>query len=330
MTTAKLYGVTVAGLLVAALPCFSQSLGGCAIMPSDSYWNTPVDQLSVHSSSATWVATMGGATGLHPDFGTVWQGAPIGIPYVVVPSDQAMVPISFEVPEESDPGPYPVPADAPIEGGAASDGDRHVLVIRQGECVLYELYYAFPVGGGSSWDASSGAVYPLGSNQLRPDTWTSGDAAGLPILPGLVRYDEVVEQGEIRHALRFTASQTRNQHLWPARHDASGLTGAQYPPMGARFRLRADFDISGFSAEVQVILIALKKYGMVLADNGSSWYVSGAPDARWDDDALSDIAGVTGADFEAVDASVLMLDPDSAATPHVFSDGFESGSTSWW
>jgi hypothetical protein len=203
-----------------------------------------------------------------------------------------------------------VPGNAPIEGGAGGDGDRHVLVVDKGACVLYELYRAFPQTDGR-WDADSGAVYPLGSHALRPAGWTSADAAGLPILPGLARYEEVAA-GEIRHALRFTAPRTRRAYVWPARHYASSDTSASLPPMGQRFRLKAGVDIAGFSPQVRVILTALKKYGMILADNGSAWYVSGAPHASWDNDALvGELAQIKGSDFEAVDVSSLMLDPNS-------------------
>ena len=290
------------------------TLGGCPLFPADNIWNTPVDQLPVHPNSADYIDTMGENTGLHPDFGSgVWppgSDSPIGIPFVVAPGDQPMVPVDFIWwPDESDPGPYPIPGDAPIEGGPNSSGDRHVLVLQQEACMLYELFYAEPQGDGS-WTAGNGASYDLHSHALRPDGWTSADAAGLPILPGLVRYDEVAS-GEIRHALRFTAPQTQDAHIWPARHDASSLTGPDYPPMGLRVRLRADFDLSGFPAEVQVILQGLKTYGMILADNGSAWYISGAPDERWDNDALHDLGDVTGGDFEVVDVTSLMIDPDT-------------------
>jgi len=267
--------------------------------------------LPVDANSAAYVATIGASANVHADFGSgLWDGGPIGIPYVIVPGTQPRVPVTFDYDDESDPGPYPIPPDAPIEGGAESDGDRHVLVVDRAACVLYELYYAFPVDGGVAWTAGSGAIYDLSSHALRPQTWTSADAAGLPILPGLVRYEEVAA-GEIRHALRFTVPETRRTYVWPARHYASDLTGTQYPPMGQRFRLKADFDISGFSPNVQVILRTLKKYGMMLADNGSSWYISGMPDERWDNDELHELHQVTGAVFEAVDVSSLMIDVDS-------------------
>jgi hypothetical protein len=241
----------------------------------------------------------------------VWNGAPNGIPYVVVPVGTAKTGVSFQYDDESDAGPYPIPADAPIEGGPASSGDRHVLVVEQGTCKLYELFAAYRNADGS-WRAGSGAIFDLTGHALRPATWTSADAAGLPILPGLVRYDEVVA-GEIAHALRFTAPQTRSSYVWPARHEASSLAGAQYPPMGQRFRLKASVDVARFPASVRPILVALKRYGMMLADNGSSWYLSGAPDPRWSDDDLHALGQLHGSDFEAVDATALMASEDSGA-----------------
>jgi hypothetical protein len=226
-----------------------------------------------------------------------------------VPGTQPKYAVDFWWPNESDPGPYPIPPNVPIEGDPSGDGDRHILIVDRDNCILYELYAAHQIGG--QWNAGSGAIFDLNSNALRPDTWTSADAAGLPILPGLARYDEVAS-GEINHALRFTAPQTRGEYIWPARHEASDLTGAQYPPLGQRFRLKASFVIdNSFSPHAQVILRALKKYGMILADNGSRWYISGAPDDRWDNDVLHELDVVTGADFEAVDESSLMVQPDS-------------------
>jgi hypothetical protein len=229
-----------------------------------------------------------------------------------VPDAQAPVPIEFSTdgyPDESDPGPFPIPPDAPIEGGPNSTGDRHVLVLEQNTCILYELYHAWPNGNGS-WTVDSSAVFDLRSHALRPDGWTSADAAGLPILPGLVRREEV-EAGVINHAIRFTVPQTRRAYVWPARHFASNSNDPTLPPMGQRFRLRADFDISPFSRDNQIILTALKTYGMILADNGSAWYISGAPHERWDDDDLQELGQVRGADFEAVDQSGLMLNANS-------------------
>jgi hypothetical protein len=219
------------------------------------------------------------------------------------------MPVSFEYADESDPGPYPVPPDAPVEGGPATTGDRHVLIVDRDRCTLYELYAAYPQLDGS-WRAGSGAVFDLRSNALRPATWTSADAAGLPILPGLVRYEEVAA-GAIRHAVRFTASRTQRAYVWPARHYASSSTDPTRPPMGQRFRLKAGFDVSPFPARVQVILNALKTYGLILADNGSSWFISGVPDERWDNDELRALNQVHGHDFEAVDGTSLMVSPDS-------------------
>jgi hypothetical protein len=287
------------------------TIAGCPFFPADNVWNTPIDHLPVDPNSASYISTMGASGRVHPDFGSgLWDGGPIGIPFNIVPGTQPRVPVSFDYADESDPGPYPIPSDAAIEGGSQSEGDRHVLVVDQGNCILYEVFSAYPQQGGS-WTAGSGAVFDLRSHGLRPSGWTSADAAGLPILAGLVRYDEVAS-GEIRHALRFTAPQTRRAFVWPARHYASSLTASNYPPMGQRFRLKANVDITGFSPEVQVILRALKKYGMILADNGSAWYLSGAPDPRWNNDHLvSELRSIPGADFEAVDGTALMISPDS-------------------
>jgi hypothetical protein len=288
-------------------------IAGCPLFPADNIWNTPVDTLPVHPRSDAYVATMGAGEHVHADFGSgEWppgSGSPIGIPYVVVPGTQPVVEVRFGYADESDPGPYPIPPDAPIEGGPAATGDRHVLVIERETCTLYELFDAWPQADGS-WEAGSGAVFDLRSHALRPAGWTSADAAGLPILPGLVRYPETAG-GEIRHAIRFTAPRTQRAYVWPARHDASSRTGLEYPPMGVRFRLKADFDTSGFSPQARVILSALKSYGMILADNGAPWYLSGVPDERWDNDVLHELHRVRGADFEAVDVSSLMVHPDS-------------------
>lgn len=318
-------------LFLHLLPGFSMaqsgpSLQGCPVLPGDNIWNTPVAGLPPDANSAAFVGTIGAGHGLHPDFGSgTWAGAPIGIPYTVVDASQPGVSVAFDYADESDPGPYPIPSDALIEGGSLSSGDRHVLIVDQGSCVLYELFAAYPQQDGS-WRAGSGAVFDLNSNSLRPEGWTSADAAGLPILPGLVRYDEVAA-GEIRHALRFTAPQTRSDYVWPARHEASNLTGNQIPPMGQRFRLKAGFDLSRFSAPVRVILQAMKTYGVILADNGSAWYISGVPDPGWDNDMLvGELAQVKGSDFEAVDVSSLMADPDSGrAAPGEGGGGADSG-----
>src|SRR5687767_9748041 len=284
-------------------------IGGCPVLPADNIWNTPVDTLPVLANSATMVSTIGASRGFHADFGAgMWDGGPIGIPFVTVPGTQPKYPASFLYDDESDPGPYAVPLNAPIEGGAAADGDRHAIAVDTTNCILYELYRAFPQA--SSWTADSGAIYDLRSNALRPLTWTSADAAGLPIMPGLVTVDEVLS-GEIKHAIRFTVPQTRREFVWPARHYASTLTGTQYPRMGERFRLKASFDITPFPAEVQVILRAMKKYGIMLADNGSAWFISGKPDPRWNDDNLRAFSQLLGSNFEAVDATVLRIDPNS-------------------
>jgi hypothetical protein len=287
-------------------------INGCQLLPVNNIWNTPIDTLPVDANSQKYINTIGANDTVHADFGSgLWDGGPIGIPYTTVPGTQEKVNVTFYYDDESDPGPYPIPSNAPIEGGSNSDGDRHVIVVDRDNCILYEIYDAWPQPDGS-WEAGSGAIYDLKSNALRPAGWTSADAAGLPILPGLVRYEEVAA-GKINHALRFTAPQTRRKYIWPARHYASSLTGTQYPPMGQRFRLKAGFDISGFSAKNQVILKALKKYGMILADNGSSWFISGAPDSRWNNDDLHQLHNVKGSDFEAVDESSLMINPNSGA-----------------
>ena len=304
-------GPALALVLFACSTAFgqSQTLGNCPVLPADNIWNTPVDQLTVSTLSSTWVATIGSTKTVHADFGSgVYDGGPIGIPFITVPGTQTMYPATFTYASESDRGPYAIPLSAPIEGGAQSSGDRHALAIDRDHCILYELYAAYPQA--ASWTAGAGAIFNLLSNALRPSGWTSTDAAGLPVFPGLVRYDEILA-GEIRHAIRFTVPQTQRAFVWPARHYASSLTGTQYPPMGARFRLRAGFDISGFSPANQVILRALKKYGMILADNGSAWYLSGAPDSRWNNDDLHNLGQLHGSDFEAVDVSGLMIDPNS-------------------
>jgi hypothetical protein len=280
------------------------------MFPADNIWNRNIAALPTHVLSNNYIASMGLGTGLHADFGSgEWNGGPIGIPYVVVPNTQPPVPVTFEYSDESDPGPYPVPTNAPIEGGPNSSGDRHVLVVQAGACSLYEMFASYPHADGS-WEAGSGAKWSLLSNALRPAGWTSADAAGLPILPGLANYNEVAS-GAIHHALRFTAQRTQKAYLWPARHYASSLTDPNLPPMGLRVRLKASVNISTYPAQLRVILQALKDYGMIVADNGSNWYVSGAPDERWDNDILHMISNIHGSDFEAVDESSLMIDPNS-------------------
>jgi hypothetical protein len=285
------------------------SLHGKRIFPADNPWNEDISQLAVDPNSDNLIASLGHDVSVHPDFGTVWAGAPNGIPYVVVSGTQQPVAVNFTpYGNESDPGPYPVPSNAPIEGGPNATGDRHVIVIDRDNWMLYELYSAYPLNGGASWRAASGAIFNLNSNALRPAGWTSADAAGLPIFPGLVRYDEVFEQKEITHALRFTADVTRRAYVYPARHFASDDTNPNLPPMGMRVRLKASFNVSNFSPAMQVILKALKKYGMILADNGSSWYLSGAPDPRWNDDELHTLGAIKGSDFEVVQMGVVVED----------------------
>lgn len=276
-----------------------ESLNGRRPFPDDNPWNTVITNAQVDPNSSTLIASCG-VRNLHPDFGTVWDGAPNGIPYIVVHSDQAKVPVSFGYADESDPGPYPIPADAPIEGGPSSTGDRHVLIVDVDAWKLYELYDAHPVNGGKSWTAGSGAIFDLNSDALRPAGWTSADAAGLPIFPGLVRYDEAVLQGHIDHALRFTCPRTRKMYISPARHYASSDTNSALPPMGMRVRLKANFDTTSFSPAVRAILRAMMRYGMLVADNGSEWYVSGAPDPRWSDDDLATLSRVPSSAFEVV------------------------------
>jgi hypothetical protein len=280
---------------------------GCPVFPPDNVWNTPVDKLPVNSHSGAYVMTMGPEIGLHPDF----TASPFnGIPYELIHSDQPPVKVAFEIEDESDPSPYPVPPDAPIEGGADSDGDRHILLIDTDKCTLFELYQVH-YQPNDTWKAYSGVKMDLRSNALRGVDKTSADAAGLPIFPGLVRYDEI-EAGEIRHAIRFTVPKTQRAFIWPARHRASNITDPRYPPMGVRFRLRASVNISHYSKTNQIILTALKRYGMILADNGGPWFISGAPDIRWDESDLLSLHRISGRDFEAVDESSLMLSPDSA------------------
>jgi hypothetical protein len=275
----------------------------CPVFPASNAWNQRVDGLPVAADSARLVQSIGLGAGVHADFGSgLYEGRPIGIPFDVVSRATARVRVAFDYADESDRVRYPIPRSVHIEGGRASDGDRHALLLDRDTCKLYELYALYPRGGG--WHAGSGAVWNLRSNALRPAGWTSADAAGLPIFPGLARYDEVA-RGVIDHALRFTASRTRRAYVYPARHYASSSDDPSLPPMGLRVRLKADVDISGFPRQSRVVLQALKTYGMILADNGSSWYVSGAPSPKWSNDDLHALGRITGADFEVVDTSSL-------------------------
>jgi hypothetical protein len=287
-------------------PVLKTEFGELEIFPADNPWNTPADKLKVHPRSADYIKSVGLDKGLHPDFGTTWKGAPNGIPFVVVGKDQKKVPVKFTYADESDPGPYPIPADAPIEGGPRSKGDRHIIVLDYHAKKLYEVFSAYRSKDGKGWRAGSGAVFDLTGNKLRPAGWTSADAAGLPIFPGLVRYDEVVEKGEIRHALRFTVRRTQRAYIKPATHFASKSRDPKLPPMGLRVRLKKDFDLSKFPKSAQVILKCLKKYGMLLADNGGDWFISGAPNPKWKPDELRWLKRVKGRDLEAVQTGKLV------------------------
>ncbi len=301
MTGARVVLVAVVVLASSAGAATAPRLPGapkCPLFPVSNVWNKRVDTLPVAANSNAIINSIGLDVGLHPDFGTVWDGHPNGIPYTVANKKTKRYRLSFLYSSESDKGPYPIPANVKIEGGS----DRHALIVDRDRCFLYELYALQKTTKG--WRAGSGAIWNLRSNKLRPKGWTSADAAGLPILPGLVRYDEVA-RGQIDHALRFTVENTRNTFIYPARHQASDQTDPNLPPMGLRVRLRADFDTSGFPRPVRIVLTALKRYGMIVADNGANWYISGAPDPRWNDDLLHTIDGVTGADFEVVDSSSL-------------------------
>jgi hypothetical protein len=297
-----------AGVPAAGAPSLAAS--GCPLFPADNVWHADVSRLPAHPRSGAYLAAIGRGAGIHADFGSgTWDGGPIGIPYTVVPASQPKVPVSFGYAGESDPGPYPIPPGAPVEGGPDAGGDRHVLVVQAGTCRLYELFDAHREGAG--WRAGSGAVFDLRANRLRPDGWTSADAAGLPILAGLVRYEEVA-RGRVDHAIRVTVDRSQAAHLWPARHHA-GQAGASLPPMGLRLRLRAGVDIAGFPSQARVILQAMRTYGLVVADNGSSGFIGGVPDERWDNDALHQLGRITLADFEAVDTTALRVSNASAA-----------------
>ena len=295
------------------------SIGGCQVFPADNVWNTRIDGLPIHPMSSAWVNSIGANTGLKADFGSgLWQGGLIGLPYTTVPGSQAPVNISFDYDDESDPGPYRIPPDAPLEGG----GDRHVLLVDRDHCTLAEVFDATKVSD-TTWTGGSGAVFDLNSNALRPATWTSADAAGLPILPGLVRYDGIAA-GEINHALRFTVPRSQKSYLWPARHQAGSSTNTSLPPMGARFRLKSTVNVANYPPQVRVVLVALQRYGMFVADNGSAWYINGVPDERWDNDVLQQFRTIVGSQLEAVDESSLMVSPDSAQAR---SDGTTPGTS---
>ncbi len=308
MSTLRTPVVALAAVLGLTLGCAPSAASGgapvpgtsCHVLPADNIWNTDVSKLPVDRHSATWLRTMhAGSILLHPDFGR----PPYGFPFAVVTDAHRKVKIKFQYASESDPGPYPFGPDIPIEQGS----DRHALMIDKDTCTLYELFAA-------SWNqghpkAGSGAIFPLGSDKLRPDGWTSADAAGLPIFPGLVRYDEVAA-GSIDHAIRFTVDCTSKAHIWPARHDA-GQDRPSCPPMGARFRLKASYRLARFGPKARVVLRAMKHYGLILADNGSDWYFQGTEDRRWSDSLLDQLKSVPAREFVAVDTSSCMVDENS-------------------
>ena len=275
------------------------TVAGCPVFPADNAWNTDVSSAPLHPRSAQIVAKIQsiGGRSVHPDFGS---DPTYGIPFVVVPPTQPPVPVAYDAyGDESEPGPFPIPLDARVEGGSGSDGDRHVIAVQQGTCHLYELYRAFPANGG--WAADSGARWNLQTGALRPLGWTSADAAGLPIVPGLVRIDEV-RAGAIRHALRVTFAQTQRGYVLPATHAASSRTDQDLPPMGLRLRLSAGFDLSGFTGQSLVIATAMQRYGLIVADNGSNWFVTGQSSPLWDDDDLEQLKRIPGSAFEVVDS----------------------------
>ena len=299
-------------LAILAWPAAANTTPGapnCPILPPNNVWHADVSDLPVHARSQAWLGNMSAATTrLHPDFGPSGGALPYGIPYDTPPDSHAKVTPSFQYAGESDPGPYPFGPDTQIEGGAQSNGDRHALMIDRDTCVLYELYDANWNNGQPT--AGSGAVFDLRSNALRPDTWTSADAAGLPILPGLLRLDEV-QAGRVDHAIRLTAARTDRSYLWPARHQAGAANDANLPPMGARFRLRAGFDMSGYRPDTQVVLRAMQHYGLILADNGSNWFFQGTAENGWDPGLIADLKRVPAGAFDAVDESSLMVDRNS-------------------
>jgi hypothetical protein len=300
--------LTLAGAASAGPAARLPQAPACPVFPASSPWNQRVDKLPVAPSSDRVVAAIGPDDHVHADFGSgLWEGGPIGIPITVVGKAQARSRVSFEYASESDKGTYPIPSNVAIEGGRASDGDRHALIVDRDSCKLYELFALYPTTGGG-WRAGSGAIFDLRSNKLRPAGWTSADAAGLPILPGLARYEDVA-RGRIDHALRFTVQNTRRAYVWPARHFASDKTDPNLPPMGMRFRLKKSYPIAGFPSQARIVLQALKEYGMIVSDNGSNWYLSGAPHPKWSNDQLRALRGVPGSAFEVVDGTKLKPRP---------------------
>ena len=303
--------------LVVATPVVEASaarLAGCPVFPADNAWNRRVDRLPVAPDSARLIQSIGLDAGVHADFGSGrWDGGPIGIPFTVVAGGQRRVPVRFDYADESDKGPYPIPPKARVEGGPRADGDRHVLIVDRTACRLYEMFDAHPLAAGRSWHAGSGATWDLRSNRLRPKTWTSADAAGLPILPGLARYQEVA-RGAIRHALRFTAPRTRTAFVWPARHQAGASPSPALPPMGLRVRLKRSVSLKSLPPQARIVARAMKRYGLVLADNGSPWFFQGEQNARWPSSLVEQLKRIPASKFVAVDTSSLMVSKDSGAT----------------
>ncbi|MFF4429498.1 hypothetical protein ACFYZ4_10025 [Streptomyces sp. NPDC001513] len=286
--------------------------GSCATSLSDSFWRAPVDRLPVHPSSAQYVSSIGSTESLHPDFGSgLTEGEPFGIPITVSDTNLPETKVTLDVAEESDTSGYRIPPNAKIENGPASSGDRHVVVWDRALCKSYELWNARQEGD-NAWHAGSGAVFDLRSHQLRPDGWTSADAAGLAILPGLVRYDEAAA-GRIDHAIRITVPRSDQSYIWPARHQAGVAADPSLPPMGLRLRLKSSADTSQLAPQAKAVAEALKKYGAIVADNGSAWYITGEENAGWDNAQLDTLKGFKGSDFEAVDTSGLQQSPDSGA-----------------
>jgi hypothetical protein len=283
-------------------------VGGCQIFPANNWWNTDISKYPLDPLSAQYIAALPG--NLHPDFG---HDPHYGIPFNIVPSTQPKVPVHFHYRSQSNRGPYPIPPDAQIEGGRHATGDRHVLVLQQGVCKLYEMWESYPIGGGKSWRAGSGALFPLDTNKLRPNGWTSADAAGLPILPALVKCAEV-RAGAINHALRVTFNQTQEGYIHPATHYASDSRAPSLPPMGLRFRMKASYDITGITGQAHVIAVAMKKYGMFVADNGSNWYFQGEGGRQsscWNDNDLDQLKNVPGTAFEVVKTGRILRKPAS-------------------
>lgn len=300
----------VAALFTATVALATPAIAGCtplpgapacSLLPDNDVWHANISHLPVNRNSAAWLASTGAGSGLHihPDF-----GGPYGIPYTTVAGNHPKVTVRFQYADESDRGPYPLGSDIPIEGGS----DRHALVVDRDTCTLYETYAT--ARSGSGWTAGSGAIFNLRSDALRPNGWTSADAAGLPILPGLLRYDEVAS-GHVDHAIRFTVARSDRSHLWPARHDAGDANDPSLPPMGARFRLKANYPLTGLRADTRTVLTAMKTYGLIVADNGSNWFFTGAQDNRWNNDMLDELKRVPASAFEAVDESSLQLSPNS-------------------